>query len=387
MAQPSELSDICMAFLGPSVTSLTVASGPTDSASSLTALTQAPLLAPSLEQLDIDFRWSPDPSRLLVGALKTLRKLRVLRLTLPTEPLGEIWAAVADLPSLTSLYVGRDELGAEVDSSPSGPAVEGLNSRIQFAQLIDLSLLNFRMSDNIDLLDRLDLPNLTDLTLSPFRDDLYPCERLFDTIAKRCPPSLSKLRIEPPSRQAHAPRVEASARSFRALQAFHDLRVLRLSSVRDLTDELLFEIADAWPALEELTLLPARSSSPEMSATLLGLTYVAETCRNLHTLALNFRPFFGTSPQSSWPHGAPPRGTRPNARVKTLDVHTAWPIYGDGVQAVAAVLAESFASLETIRELGVEAEETWREVQDLLPALRAERSEVRCGLDTLERRG
>ncbi|KAH9938659.1 uncharacterized protein B0H18DRAFT_1112789 [Fomitopsis serialis] len=106
-------------------------------------------------------------------------------------------------------------------------------------------------------------------------------------------------------------------------------------------------------------------------ATLLGMAYIAEVCDHLRTLKLDFDTSPEAMKEAQWPLDAPLRGTRPNSKVTTLDVHMS-PVHEADVAAVAAVLVGSFTSLSTILQNGKESTGTWRNVQDLLPTLYAE---------------
>ncbi|KZT74441.1 hypothetical protein DAEQUDRAFT_753883 [Daedalea quercina L-15889] len=369
--EPSELSDICMSFLGPSVSSLIVAPSRNDSACSLVALTQAPYLAPCLQRLNIDFRWTPDPSRLLVGALNALHDLRVLHLVLPSEPSEALWATTARLPALVELSIeGRTY---EEAVSPRLAPTSSPDYTFELAGVTRLSLLNLHALDCAGFLDLFDLPGLTSLVLTFPPDDDYPGEELFRAIANRCPTTLSELSIRP-SKRPSPDRAGSSARHLRALHTFHGLRTLHASHISDLDDDALFESAAAWPALEELTLTSTRRPS---SATLLGLTCVAEACRDLRSLALDVNASDAAVAPSRCPQDAPRRASRPNKRVAALDVGAS-PLRSADVPGVAQILVDSFAGLSTILQSGAVSAGAWREVQDLLPTLYAAKREERC---------
>ncbi|KAH9938660.1 uncharacterized protein B0H18DRAFT_1112790 [Fomitopsis serialis] len=119
--EPPALSDMCMALLGPSVEELTVMPGPNDSASAVVALAHASYLSASLARLDIDFRSSPDPSRLLAGALRNLRELRRLSI-MSLRPLH----IFHDLQRLHVSHVRDLNDGILFEGAAAWPALEEL---------------------------------------------------------------------------------------------------------------------------------------------------------------------------------------------------------------------------------------------------------------------
>nr|GAT47701.1 predicted protein [Mycena chlorophos] len=191
--------------------------------------------------------------------------------------------------------------------------------------------------------------------------------------------------------------------SLRSLFRFRNLCVLRieLSWGVDLGDELLRELAKAFPLLEILSLSydspyydeDARQDSdspPRPKTSLVGLVWLADWCRNLRelTITMDFeRPPFV--------HGVPPlpewilrgRARRPLKRLNTADSRI-----GDAPWLALWFLAATFGQLEEVRTLHVHEEgplyqyqvprtayleglyeygAVWQRVGELLPAAQA----------------
>ncbi|KAJ7060548.1 hypothetical protein C8F01DRAFT_1370137 [Mycena amicta] len=162
-----------------------------------------------------------------------------------------------------------------------------------------------------------------------------------------------------------------------------------------LDDGILRDLAQAWPGLEDLALLPCRKDvSDGGHLTLESLQILAEHCKRLHRLAIII------TATSSPPLQLPDEGSIRQHALKTLDVGAS-ALTVSPPSKVAQYLCSVFPSLHKLESQFVSwsAAETgrlepaevhshnWREVDELVPMLSAARRNERAWADRERRVG
>ena len=314
-----------------------------------------PLLCPSLSCLELTgcaphSAQTDDISTYFsatVAGLQMLAHLQRLTFTLPNFP-ANVWHSLPSFSSLRHLTIHGN---SALDVANQPPAQE--TTQNGFPCLEGLELKTSRPRFAMRVFKNMWQTPLKTITLE-FQSETFTLggwRTFFLKLQSGLLRCLQDISITLGSR--HPSGVALTMEQLRPLLDFTELKSVRLLGIDvTLDDHDITQIAFAWPHLESL-LLDGSSQSPR-NVTFDGLAILAQCCRALNTLRLQFdasRPLQGDYADSVMV-------TARSDRLTTLDVQSS-PI--DNPTLVAARLSALFPNLQVIQAQG---DEKWTQVEE-----------------------
>ncbi|KAJ7144125.1 hypothetical protein C8R44DRAFT_846099 [Mycena epipterygia] len=275
--------------LGPKITNIEI--NLTTTMSHLSLIPTLALRCPHLTDVQVSYEYTPIPFHdeirtsvsLFVRGLKRLRSLRVNDLDRPALE------HLATLPTLTLLTLENIQGSTRFFPKQLDPS--------RFSTLESLAIWLTTAEAAIFWIESVSHSALADLSITMSSPPTTQAlSALYVAVAENIPcANLCRLQVDVPYPFAVAPFDESSDQSvvekregLTRLFRFHNLTNLGLESLRgfDLDDALVLEMAQAWPNLRTLQLLPNGPASPASRVTLAALRSFAHHCPKLVSLGI-----------------------------------------------------------------------------------------------------